>query len=365
MNYNEYRRKTKKLHVGETAVGGDSPVSVQSMSNIDTRDTDRVIEQTRRLFKAGCQIMRLAVPDAESAESFGRIKKALPHVPLTADIHFDYRLALECVRQGADKIRINPGNIGGEDRVKAVADACRERGIPIRIGVNGGSVSKAILARFGSPTPEALAESAIEHSSLLEKQGFFDILISVKASNVYDTVTANRILAARLGEERPYPLHLGVTEAGTAHMGLVKSACGIGALLCSGIGDTIRVSLTADPLLEVAEGISILKACGVREGGLEVISCPTCGRTRIDLIAMVEEFERRAPLELREDITDKHIKVALMGCAVNGPGEAREADIGIAGGQGDALLFIKGESVRKLTEGDIVGELIKEINAIF
>jgi (E)-4-hydroxy-3-methylbut-2-enyl-diphosphate synthase len=280
-------------------------------------------------------------------------------VPLVADIHFDYRLALQCAEGGADKIRINPGNIGGDDRVRAVADICRERKIPIRIGVNSGSVSREILAKYGSPTPAALAESALEHAGLLEKNNFYNIIISVKASNVYDTVAANRILAGKC----QYPLHIGVTEAGTAHMGALKSAAGMGALLCDGIGDTVRVSLTALPESEVTEGIAILKAVGVRKSGLNIISCPTCGRTRIGLIGLVEDFERRAASEMKAGAPP--LTVALMGCAVNGPGEAREADFGIAGGAGDAVLFRRGKIIRKIGEGDIVQALIDEINGSF
>lgn len=356
MTYNEYRRKTRTVRVGDLTIGGCSPVSVQSMTNTDTCNVDATVEQIRSLRDAGCQLVRLAVPDAEAAQAFAEIRRQITDIPLCADIHFDYRLALACASSGADKIRINPGNIGSEDRVRAVVDACRARHIPIRIGVNGGSLEKQILQKYGSPTAEALAESAMTHVRLLEKFDFADILISVKSSDVRTMIGANRILA----QQTDYPLHLGVTEAGVPERGCVKSATGIGALLCDGIGDTIRVSLTADPILEVKAGKELLQALSVTPQRITVVSCPTCGRTRIDLISLAREFENRLA---NGEITYRgELKVALMGCAVNGPGEAREADIGIAGGVGEALLFRHGETVRKLSEEHMIDELIAEIN---
>jgi len=347
------RRKTRQINIGGTLVGGNAPITVQSMTNTDTHDVSATLEQIRRLEAAGCDIVRLAVPDIEAASTFGELKAAGVKIPLVADIHFDYRIALECVKYGADKIRINPGNIGEKSRVKAVAKACGNAGIPIRIGVNSGSVEKRLLEKYGGPTAEALCESAYEQAMMLEEFGFRDILISIKASNVSGTVEANRMLAQRCD----YPLHIGVTEAGTRHMGVIKSAAGIGSLLLDGIGDTLRVSLTDDPVHEVTEGIAILKAVGLRKDGIELVSCPTCGRTKIDLISLVDEFERKtASLKIA-----KPIKVALMGCVVNGPGEAREADIGIAGGRGEAVLIKHGEIVRKLSEDGIVDILIDEI----
>ncbi len=347
------RRKTKQIKIGRLTVGGDSPITVQSMTNTDTHDVDATFRQVKALEDAGCDIVRLAVPDIAAASTFAELKNRGVNVPLVADIHFDYRIALECVKCGADKIRINPGNIGAPERVKAVADACNAANIPIRIGVNSGSVEKRLLEKYGGVTAEALAVSAIDQAKMLETYGFSDILISIKASSVRGTVEANRIIS----EMCDYPLHIGVTEAGTKQMGIVKSAVGIGALLLDGIGDTLRVSLTANPVDEVAEGIKILRAVGLREEGINVVSCPTCGRTRIDLIPLVEEFERKtAKLKL-----NRPIKVALMGCAVNGPGEAREADIGIAGGIGEAVLFKHGEIVKKLPEDGLIDVLISEI----
>jgi len=339
--------------IGSVAVGSDAPVTVQSMTNTDTHDIPATLAQVRQLEAAGCDIVRLAVPDIEAAAIFTALKDAGVKVPLVADIHFDYRIALECVKAGADKIRINPGNIGDRERVRAVAEACGNAGLPIRIGVNSGSVEKRLLEKYGGPTPEALCVSAYEQAMMLEEFGFKDILISIKASNVPSTVEANRMLSERCD----YPLHIGITEAGTRHMGVIKAAAGIGSLLLDGIGDTLRVSLTDDPVHEVTEGIAILKAVGLRKDGIELVSCPTCGRTKIDLIALVDEFERKtASLKL-----NKPIKVALMGCVVNGPGEAREADIGIAGGRGEAVLIKHGEIVRKLPEDGIVDILISEI----
>ena len=337
---------------GGLPIGGGAPISVQSMLNVPSTDVEGSVRQARALEAAGCDIIRAAIPDMEAVRLIPAIKEAVG-IPLVADIHFDYRLALEAVAVGVDKIRINPGNIGSEDRVKAVADCCRTRGIPIRIGVNSGSVEREILAKYGSPTPEALVESALYHVSLLEKFDFEDIVISIKSSSVASMIRAYELCSTRC----EYPLHLGVTEAGTERMGLIKSSIGIGSLLQRGIGDTIRVSLTADPVQEVRAGIDILRALGLREGP-ELVSCPTCGRTRIDLIRIAGEVEER----LRS--CRKPIKVAVMGCVVNGPGEAREADIGLAGGRGEGLLFRKGEILRKVPEEKLVDELMKEIEKL-
>ncbi|MCI8302858.1 MAG: flavodoxin-dependent (E)-4-hydroxy-3-methylbut-2-enyl-diphosphate synthase, partial [Oscillospiraceae bacterium] len=323
---------TKQILVGGVPVGGGAPVSIQSMCSTKTDDVPATVDQIHRLEEVGCEIVRVAVPDMAAAKAIGAIKSHI-HIPLVADIHFDYKLALECAAQGADKIRINPGNIGGEDRVKAVADACRAGKIPIRIGVNGGSLEKALLKKYGGATPEALAESALGHAALLEKFDFTDICISVKCSSVPVTMGAYRLLSERC----PYPLHLGVTEAGTPAMGIIKSAMGIGGLLCLGVGDTLRVTLTADPVEEIAAAKRILLAAGCRQEGPNLIACPTCGRTNIDLIPMAQEVERRLAG------CTKPITVAVMGCAVNGPGEAAAADVGIAGGRGEGLIFAKGE----------------------
>lgn len=337
---------------GGLPIGGGAPISVQSMLNVPSTDVEGSVRQARALEAAGCDIIRAAIPDMEAVRLIPAIKEAVG-IPLVADIHFDYRLALEAAAAGVDKIRINPGNIGSEDRVKAVADCCRTKGIPIRIGVNSGSVEREILAKYGSPTPEALVESALYHVSLLEKFDFEDIVISIKSSSVASMIRAYELCSTRC----EYPLHLGVTEAGTERMGLIKSSIGIGSLLQRGIGDTIRVSLTADPVQEVRAGIDILRALGLREGP-ELVSCPTCGRTRIDLIRIAGEVEER----LRS--CRKPIKVAVMGCVVNGPGEAREADIGLAGGRGEGLLFRKGEILRKVPEEKLVDELMKEIEKL-
>lgn len=345
------RRVTKKVKVGNIFVGGDAPVSVQSMLNKPAHDIEASVKQAVELEKAGCQIIRGAIPDMDAVKLIPALKEAVS-APIVADIHFDYRLAIEAVNAGVDKVRINPGNIGSDDRVKAVVDACRGRNIPIRIGVNSGSVEKEILAKYGAPTPEAMAESAMYHASLLEKFDFDDIVISIKSSSVENMIRAYEIVA----EKCSYPLHLGVTEAGTARMGLIKSSAGIGSLLMHGIGDTIRVSLTDDPVNEVYAGFDILKALGLKSDSVQIVSCPTCGRTKIDLIKVANEVETAL-----KDCTKK-IKVAVMGCVVNGPGEAREADIGIAGGDGCAMLFKKGEVIRKIDEKDIVTELLKEID---
>ncbi len=344
---------TKQILVGGVPVGGGAPVSIQSMCSTKTDDVPATVDQIHRLEAAGCEIVRVAVPDMAAAKAIGAIKSHI-HIPLVADIHFDYKLALECAAQGADKIRINPGNIGGEDRVKAVADACRAGKIPIRIGVNGGSLEKALLKKYGGATPEALAESALGHAALLKKFDFTDICISVKCSSVPVTMGAYRLLSERC----PYPLHLGVTEAGTPAMGIIKSAMGIGGLLCLGIGDTLRVTLTADPVEEIAAAKRILRAAGCRQEGPNLIACPTCGRTNIDLIPMAQEVERRLAG------CTKPITVAVMGCAVNGPGEAAAADVGIAGGRGEGLIFAKGEILRKVPQERLVDELMAEIDRL-
>lgn len=350
------RRKTRQIKLGTLTLGNGNPVYIQSMASTHASDIPAGVEQALRMQRAGCEIFRYAVPDMAAVKIFEAAKTAGVTMPLVADIHFDYRLALECAYAGADKIRINPGNIGGESRVKEVVRACRARGIPIRIGVNSGSLEKEILARYGSPTPEALAESALYHAALLEKFDFYDIVISIKASSPAAMIQANRILA----EKCDYPLHIGVTEAGSTYMGTLKSAVGIGSLLCDGIGDTIRVSLTADPEKEVEAARAILDACGCGRGGVNVVSCPTCGRTNIDLISLVNEFEsRKNEIKVQYPVT-----VAIMGCAVNGPGEAREADIGVAGGRGEALLFKKGIVVGKLPEKGLIDALIGEINRL-
>lgn len=341
----------KKVNVGGLTLGGDK-IYIQSMLNVPAEDIENSVKQAIALEKAGCDIIRAAVPRVGDAELISALKKAVS-VPIVADIHFNYRIALACVGAGVDKIRINPGNIGSSANVRAVADACRVRGIPIRIGVNSGSLERELLEKYGSPTPEALTESALRHVELLNECGFDDIVISIKSSNVRLMIAAYRLLASRVD----YPLHLGVTEAGTEKMGVLKSAVGIGSLLCDGIGDTIRVSLTADPVREVYAAKDILKACGLWKGA-EIVSCPTCGRTKIDLIPLAEKVEK-----MLEDV-DIPIKVAVMGCVVNGPGEAREADVGIAGGNGEGIIFRKGEILRRVPEEMILGELKKEIELI-
>lgn len=343
----------RKIDVGGVAIGGDAPVSIQSMLNTKTTDVEGSLSQIRALAAAGCQIVRLAVPDMEAAKGFADIASASP-LPLVADIHFDYRLAIAAAEGGAAKIRINPGNIGGADRVKAVVAVCREKHIPIRIGVNGGSLEKELLEKYGHPTAEALVESAMGHIRLLEDQDFHDICISMKSSSVPVTMAAYRLM----DQKTDYPLHLGVTETGTAHMGLIKSAMGIGGLLCLGIGNTLRVSLTADPVEEVIAARDILKAAGLRKDGPELIACPTCGRTQIDLIGLAEEVERR----LRD--CQKPITVAVMGCIVNGPGEAREADVGIAGGKDCGVLFAKGKKLKTLPYDELADALMDYIETL-
>ena len=341
---------TKQILVGGIPIGGGAPVVIQSMLNTKTTDVEGSLEQLRRLQAAGCQIARLAVPNMESARTFAEIC-AESELPLVADIHFDYKLAIAAAEAGASKIRINPGNIGGEDRVKAVVDVCKEKHIPIRIGVNGGSLDKRLLEKYGHPTAEALVESAFEHLELLEKFGFYDTCLSMKSSTVPTMVQACRLFRSKCD----YPLHIGVTETGPVKQGLIKSAMGIGALLLDGIGDTIRVSLTDDPVEEVYAAKDILKAAGLRKEGVNIVSCPTCGRTRIDLIGLVNQVDAA----LKD--CEKPITVAVMGCVVNGPGEAREADIGIAGGDGWGMIFEKGEQVEKLPYEELLPALLKRI----
>lgn len=341
----------KTVKVGSLELG-QGKIYIQSMLSIPAENIEDSVKQAKELEAAGCEIIRAAVPTVKDAALISTLKEAVS-CPIVADIHFDYKIALECVAAGVDKIRINPGNIGSADRVRAVADACRLKGIPIRIGVNSGSLKKELLEKYGSPTPEALTESALDHVRLLNVCDFDDIVISIKSSNVKNMIAAYRLLAQRTD----YPLHLGVTEAGTERMGIIKSAVGIGSLLCDGIGDTIRVTLTADPIREVYAAKDILKACGL-DGGAELISCPTCGRTKIDLIPLARRVEK-----LLETV-DKPIKVAVMGCVVNGPGEAREADIGIAGGNGEGIIFKKGEILRKVPEERLFEELKKEIELL-
>lgn len=347
------RKNTRRIRVGDVFIGGGAPVTVQSMTNTDTRDVKATVDQIKRLEEAGCEIVRVAIPDMEAAVAVAGIKRAIS-VPLVADIHFDYRLALECIRKGVDKVRINPGNIGDADRVRQVVKAAGERKIPIRIGVNGGSLEKHLLEEYKGVTPEAMVESAFFHTAILEDLGFEDTVISLKASSVPMTIAACRLMS----QKTDYPLHIGVTETGTLFGGTIKSSVGLGALLSEGIGDTVRVSLTGDPVEEVKAGREILKALGMKAGGPELISCPTCGRCRINLIDIANRVED----ELR--IIDRDIKVAVMGCAVNGPGEAGDADIGIAGGDGEALLFKKGVIIRKIPEERIVEELLDEIGKL-
>ena len=341
------------MNIGGVVIGGGAPVAIQSMCSTATEDVAATVAQILRLEQAGCQIIRVAVPTMEAAAAIGAIKKAI-HIPLVADIHFDYRLALRCAAEGVDKIRINPGNIGSHERVRAVAETCREHRIPIRIGVNGGSLEKPLLAKYGGVTAQALVDSAMGHVQLLNDCGFDDICLSVKCSNVPTNMAAYSLLS----RETDYPLHLGVTEAGTPEMGVLKSAIGIGGLLCQGVGDTIRVSLTADPVEEVIAAKKILQAAGIRKSGPDLISCPTCGRTKYDMIPIAREVERRL-----QGCT-KPITVAVMGCAVNGPGEARSADVGIAGGDGEGLLFRKGEILYKVPQDKLVDALMAEIERL-
>lgn len=344
---------TRQILVGGVPVGGGAPVTIQSMTNTRTEDVTATVNQILRLEEAGCQIIRVAVPDMAAAKAVGAIKARI-HIPLVVDIHFDYKLALACVEEGCDAVRINPGNIGGEDRVKAVAEACKARHLPIRIGVNGGSLEKPLLAKYGGVTPEALVESAFGHIALLEQYDFHDICVSLKSSSVVTTMAAYKLMSGKSA----YPLHLGVTETGTTRMGTIKSAIGIGGLLALGIGDTLRVSLSADPVEEVYAAKDILKALGMAANEPNLVSCPTCGRTRIDLIGLAHQVEDR----LKE--VHKPITVAVMGCVVNGPGEAAAADVGIAGGQGEGLLFRKGEIVKKVPQEQLVDELFTLIDQL-
>lgn len=344
---------TRQILVGNVPIGGGAPVSIQSMLNTKTTDVEGSLSQIKKLAAAGCQIVRLAVPNREAARGFAEICKESP-LPLVADIHFDYQLAILAAEGGASKIRINPGNIGGADRVRAVVEVCKDRHIPIRIGVNGGSLDKALLEKYGHPTPEALVESAFQHLELLEKEGFYDTCVSMKSSTVPNMVAAARLFRSKCD----YPLHIGVTETGPVRQGLIKSAMGIGALLLDGIGDTLRVSLTDDPVEEVYAAKDILKAAGLRKEGVDIISCPTCGRTRIDLIGLVNQVDQA----LKN--CQKPITVAVMGCIVNGPGEAREADIGIAGGDGWGTIFEKGQQVAKLPYDELLPALLERIEKL-
>ncbi len=344
---------TRQIKVGKVLVGGGAPVSIQSMCNTRTTDVEGSLRQLKELYTAGCEIARLTVPTLEAAEAFGRIAAESP-LPLVADIHFDYRCAIAAAEHGAAKIRINPGNIGGEDRVRAVVDCCKAHHIPIRVGVNGGSLEKELLQKYGHPTPEALVESAFGHIRLLEKYGFYDTCVSMKSSSVPLMMAAYRLFSS----QSDYPLHVGVTETGTEYMGTVKSAMGIGGLLCMGIGDTIRVSLTADPVREVVAGKAILKAAGLRKDGVNIVSCPTCGRTQIDLIGLAGRVE-----EALKDC-QKPLTVAVMGCIVNGPGEAREADVGVAGGDGCGVLFVKGELKEKLPYDELLPALLRYVDQL-
>ena len=347
------RRKTRKIKIGNIFIGGDAPISVQSMTNTDTRDAEATIAQIKKLEDAGCDIVRVAVPDMTAAKNISKIKEAIS-IPLVADIHFDYRLALEAIEQGIDAIRINPGNIGSEDRTRQVVEACKKNSIPIRIGVNGGSLEKELLEKFGGPTPEAMVESAMKHIEILEKLDFYDIVISLKNSDIRKSVEAYRLMS----EKVDYPLHLGITEAGGVKKGTIKSSIGVGSLLVDGIGDTIRISLTGDPTEEIHVGKEILRSIGLLNDKIKIVSCPTCGRCQINLIELAGQVEERI-----ENI-EKDITVAIMGCAVNGPGEAREADIGIAGGDGIGLLFKNGEIIRRVPQDKIVDELVDEINKL-
>ena len=352
------RRNSREVIIGKTAIGANHPIAIQSMTNTDTHDIDATYSQVMRLSEAGCDIVRITAPDLESVRTFELIKSRGVSIPLVAYIHFNHEIAVACAESGVDKIRINPGNIGDDGKVMRVVEACKKNHVPIRIGVNSGSLEKSILAKHGAPTAEALVESALYHAALLEKFDFYDIVISVKASTVMNMILANRMLAERTN----YPLHLGVTEAGGGTSAVVKSSIGIGSLLAEGIGDTVRVSLTDNPVEEIYAAKEILKAIGATDNpGMDIVSCPTCGRTKIDLIGLSHKFKDR----VRAEALDKlNVKVALMGCVVNGPGEAREADIGIAGGNGEGLIFKKGEIIRKVSEDRLIDELISELKMI-
>lgn len=357
MNYNDIRRKTKSIKIKDKEIGGINDILIQSMTNTDTLDYNSTINQIKDLANVGCDIVRITVPTIEAARTIKKIKDSGITIPVVADVHFDYRIALECVKFGVDKIRINPGNIGDDWKVREVTGACKYEGIPIRIGVNGGSLEKHILEKYSSPTPEALAESAFYHVNLLEKFGFYNTIVSVKSSNVRNMILTNRIIA----KSCDYPIHLGVTEAGDSYSGLVKSCAGIGSLLCDGIGDTIRISLTANPVEEIKAGKELLCSLGLyNKGSIQVVSCPTCGRTKIDLIELSNRFKDAIK---NINTGGKDIKVALMGCVVNGPGEAKECDFGIAGGKGEAVLFRQGEVVGKVSEDRIIEVLLSEIES--
>lgn len=347
------RKQKRIVNIGGVKIGGDNPVAIQSMCNTDTRDVKATVNQIHELENAGCEIIRVAVPDMVAAKAVADIKKQI-HIPLVVDIHFDYRLALECMKNGADKVRINPGNIGDRDRVKQVVEMAKEREIPIRIGVNGGSLERELLQKYGGVTADALVESAMGHVAILDELNFNNVVVSIKISDVPKMLCAYR----KFNEISDIPLHIGVTESGTLKGGTVKSAVGIGALLAEGIGDTMRVSLTANPVEEIYAAYDIQKVLGMRKTGAEIVSCPTCGRTQLDLILIANEVEKRAAN------IDKPIKIAVMGCAVNGPGEAREADIGIAGGKGEGLIFKKGEIIKKVPQDRLVDELMKEIETL-
>ena len=347
------RKQKRIVNIGGVKIGGDNPVAIQSMCNTDTRDVKATVNQIHELENAGCEIIRVAVPDMVAAKAVADIKKQI-HIPLVVDIHFDYRLALECMKNGADKVRINPGNIGDRDRVKQVVEMAKEREIPIRIGVNGGSLERELLQKYGGVTADAHVESAMGHVAILDELNFNNVVVSIKISDVPKMLCAYR----KFNEISDIPLHIGVTESGTLKGGTVKSAVGIGALLAEGIGDTMRVSLTANPVEEIYAAYDIQKVLGMRKTGAEIVSCPTCGRTQLDLISIANEVEKRAAN------IDKPIKIAVMGCAVNGPGEAREADIGIAGGKGEGLIFKKGEIIKKVPQDSLVDELMKEIETV-
>ena len=348
------REKQKRVvNIGGVKIGGNESIKIQSMTNTDTRDVEKTVFQIKALEEAGCEIIRCAVPDMEAAEAMGEIRKRI-NIPLVADIHFDYRLALQCMKLGVNKIRINPGNIGSRDRVREVVECAKFYGVPLRIGVNGGSLEKDLVEKYKHPVAEALVESAFRHVDILDSLDFYDTVVSIKVSDVPEMMAAYRLFH----EKSDLPLHVGVTEAGTERMGVIKSAIGIGGLLSEGIGDTIRVSLTADPVSEIKAAKDLLKVLGLRKEGIEIVSCPTCGRTQIDLIAIAKEVEKRL------ENVDKNIKVAVMGCVVNGPGEARDADVGIAGGNGEGLVFKKGEILRKVPEDKLVEELMKEIELL-
>lgn len=358
MKYNDIRRSSKCVKIKDKEIGGKNDILIQSMTNTDTLNKEATLAQIRELEDAGCDIVRITVPTVESAYTIPFLKESGVNIPIVADIHFDYRIALECAKLGVDKIRINPGNIGEEWKIKEVIEACKFYSIPIRIGVNGGSLEKHILQKYGAPTASALAESAFYHVELLEKFNFYNTIISVKSSNVKNMIEANRIIASKCD----YPIHLGVTEAGDDYSGLIKSSVGIGSLLCDGIGDTIRVSLTANPVTEIKAGKEMLSLLGFyNKGSIQVVSCPTCGRTKIDLIVLSNDFKKAIQ---GINTYGKDIKVALMGCVVNGPGEAKECDVGIAGGKGEAVLFRKGEIIGKISEENVIPTLIEEIKKI-